>query len=95
LIKDRETRLAFYDFPAEHWMHIRPTKPIASTFVTVRMRPDKPQGGLSRETTLMMVFKLFEKAQKRWRRLHGAPYLLDVLAGGEFQDGMRVEPNAA
>lgn len=95
LEKDREALLAFYDFPAEHWVHIRTTHPIESTFSTVRLRTDKTRGCLSRETTLTRVFKLFESAQKRWRRLHGAPYLREVLEGVEFQDGIRVEPEAA
>jgi putative transposase len=95
LEKDREALLAFYDFPAEHWVHIRTTNPIESTFSTVRLRTDKTRGCLSRETTLTMVFKLFESAQKRWRRLNGAQYLNDVLEGVEFQDGIRAEPEAA
>jgi transposase-like protein len=95
LEKDREALLAFYDFPAEHWVHIRTTNPIESTFSTVRLRTDKTRGCLSRETTLTMVFKLFESAQKRWRRLNGAQYLSDVLEGVEFQDGIRVESEAA
>lgn len=95
LVKDREALLAFYDFPAEHWVHIRTTNPIESTFSTVRLRTDKTRGCLSRETTLTMVFKLFESAQKRWRRLNGAQYLKEVLEGVEFRDGVRVESEAA
>jgi putative transposase len=95
LSKDRDPLLAFYDFPAEHWRHMRTTNPIASTCATGRMRTDKTQGCLSRETTLTMGCKLFESAQKRWRRLHGAQYRLDVLEGIAFQDGIRVEPDAA
>jgi transposase-like protein len=87
--------LAFYDFPAEHWVHIRTTNPIESMFSTVRLRTDKTRGCLSRETTLTMVFKLFESAQKRWRRLNGTQELNDVLEGVEFQDGIRIEPEAA
>ncbi len=87
LEKDREALLAFYDFPAEHWVHPRTTNPIESTFSTVRLRTDKTRGSLLRETTLTMVFKLFESAQKRWRRLNGAEYLSDVYEGVEFQDG--------
>ena len=95
LEKDREALLAFYDFPAEHWVHIRTTNPIESMFSTVRLRTDQTRGCLSRETTLTMVFKLFESAQKRWRRLNGSQYLSDVLEGVEFQDGIRVEAEAA
>jgi transposase-like protein len=95
LEKDREALLAFYDFPAEHWVHIRTTNPIESMFSTVRLRTDKTRGCLSRETTLTMVFKLFESAQKRWRRLNGVQELNDVLEGVEFQDGIRIEPEAA
>jgi transposase-like protein len=95
LEKDREALLAFYDFPAEHWVHIRTTNPIESTFSTVRLRTDKTRGCLSRETTLTMVFKLSESAQKRWRRLNGTQELNDVLEGVEFQDGIRIEPEAA
>jgi putative transposase len=95
LEKDGETLLAFYDFPAAPWTHIRTTNPIGSTFSTVRLRTDKTRGCLSRETTLTVVFKLFESAQKRWRRLNGAQHLSDVLEGVEFQDGIRVEPEAA
>ena len=95
LEKDREALLAFYDFPAEHWVHIRTTNPIESMFSTVRLRTDQTRGCLSRETTLTMVFKWFESAQKRWRRLNGSQYLSDVLEGVEFQDGIRVEAEAA
>ncbi len=95
LAKDREALLAFYDYPAEHWVHIRTTNPIESTFSTVRLRTDKTRGCLSRETTLTMVFKLFESAQKRWRRLNGAQYLKEVLEGVEFRDGTRVASEAA
>ncbi len=95
LAKDREALLAFYDFPAEHWVHIRTTNPIESTFSTLRLRTDKTRGCLSRETTLTMVFKLFESAQKRWRRLNGAQYLKEVLEGVEFKDGIRVQSEAA
>lgn len=95
LSKDREALLAFYDYPAEHWVHIRTTNAIESTFSTVRLRTDKTRGCLSRETTLTMVFKLFESAQKRWRRLNGAQYLKEVLEGVEFRDGIRAASKAA
>jgi putative transposase len=95
LAKDREVLLTCYDVPAEHWGHIRTTNPIESTFSTVRLRTDKTRGCLSRQTTLTMVFKLCRSAQKRWRRLNGAQYMVDVLEGTEFQDGIRVESAAA
>src|SRR5690606_23025997 len=71
LEKDREALLAFYDFPAEHWGHLRTTNPIESTFATVRLRTGKTRGCLSRKTGLAMVFKLMQSAQKRWRKLNG------------------------
>jgi transposase-like protein len=95
LAKDREVLLTFYDFPAEHWMHIRTTNPIASTLSTVRLRTDKTRGCLSRQTTLTMVFTLGQSAQKRWRRLNGAQYMIDLLEGTTFQDGIRAESEAA
>ena len=69
--KDRDTLLAFYDFPAEHWKHLRTTNPIESTFATVRHRTIRSKGCLSNRTALAMVFKLLEAAQKSWRRLDG------------------------
>jgi transposase-like protein len=95
LAKDREVLLTFYAFPAEHWVHIRTTNPIESTFSTVRLRTDKTRGCLSRQTALTMVFKLCQSAQKRWHRLNGAQHMIDVLEGAEFQDGIRVESEAA
>ena len=68
LAQDREVLLAFYDFPAEHWGHIRTTNPIESTFATVRLRTNKTRGCLSRTTMLAMVFKLWQSAAKRWHR---------------------------
>src|SRR5690606_26850042 len=70
LKKDREALLAFYDFPAEHWLHIRTTNPIESTFATVRLRTDKTKGSGSRIACLTMVFKLAESASRKWRRLN-------------------------
>ena len=72
LAKDRERLLAFYDFPAEHWKHLRSTNPIESTFATVRLRTTKTKGCLSRSTALAMVFKLLLSAQRKWRRLDGS-----------------------
>ncbi len=95
LRKDREALLTFYDFPAEHWVHLRTTNPIESTFATVRLRTAKTRGCLSRETTLTMVFKLCRSAEKRWRRLNRPTQVAEVMNGMEFQDGMHIEKKAA
>jgi putative transposase len=87
LAKDRDALLAFYDFPAEHWPHLRTTNPIESTFATVRLRTAKTRGCLSRETMLSMVFKLCQSAEKRWRRLQGYKKIADVVRGVRFIDG--------
>ncbi len=81
--------LAFYDFPAEHWVHIRTTNPIESTFATVRLRTAKTRGCVSRESILSMVFKLTQSAQKGWRKLRGFKLLADVVQGICFKDGVR------
>jgi transposase-like protein len=95
LAQDREVLLAFYDFPAEHWGHIRTTNPIESTFATVRLRTNKTRGCLSRTTMLAMVFKLWQSAAKRWHRLRAAHYLPEVMHGMAFKDGIRVAQDAA
>jgi putative transposase len=95
LAQDREVLLAFYDFPAEHWGHIRTTNPIESTFATVRARTAKTRGCLSRVTMLAMVFKLYQSAAKRWHRLRAAHYLPEVMQGMAFKDGLRVAQDAA
>jgi putative transposase len=95
LAQDREVLMAFYDFPAEHWGHIRTTNPIESTFATVRARTDKTRGCLSRVTMLAMVFKLYQSAAKRWHRLRAAHYLTEVMNGVAFKDGLRVAQDAA
>ena len=95
LEKDREELLAFYDFPAEQWPHLRTTNPIESTFATVRLRTAKTRGCLSRETMLTMVFRLSLSAEKRWRRLRGFHYLADVVRGVQFQDGIHPQTKAA
>lgn len=87
LTKDRDVLLTFYDFPAEHWGHIRTTNPIESTFATVRLRHKKTKGNGSRRACLAMVFKLCESAQKRWRRLNGHELIQDVIASVTFTDG--------
>ncbi len=89
LLKDREPLLAFYDFPAEHWSHLRTTNPIESTFATVQLRTYRTKGPGSRQAGLAMVFKLAQQAEKRWRKLNGSALLSDVLAGVVFIDGTR------
>jgi len=89
LKKDREELLCFYDFPAEHWQHLRTTNPIESTFATVRLRTKRTKGCGSRIATLTMVFKLMQSAQKRWRRLNGFDKLQDVAADIPYINGLR------
>ena len=91
LEKDRDVLLAFYDFPAEHWQHIRSTNPIESTFATVRLRTDKTRGAVSTGTVTPFVFKLVQSAQKRWHRIRGFKTLGDVIEGVQFRDGIKVE----
>lgn len=88
LRKDREVLLAFYDFPAEHWKHLRTTNPIESTFATIRLRHRRTKGNGTRKTSLAMMFKLAQAAQKRWRRLNGHEQLLLILQGRTFVDGV-------
>jgi transposase-like protein len=88
LVKDREELLLFYDFPAMHWIHLRTTNPIESTFATVRLRTTKTKGSGSRSACLTMVFKLMESASKKWRLLNGSPLLAKVIAGVRFVDGV-------
>jgi transposase-like protein len=87
LTKDREPLLRFYDFPAEHWRHIRTTNPIESTFATVRHRTRQTKGCLSRDKTRIMVFKLIKAAEKNWLRLRGRNQLPKLIAGVKFVDG--------
>ena len=88
--QDRDALLAFYDFPAEHWKHLRTTNPIESTFATVRHRTIRSKGCLSNRTALAMVFKLLEGAQKSWRRLDGHSQLPKLVVGVTFNDGIEV-----
>ena len=88
LTRDREALLAFYDFPAEHWQHIRTTNPIESVFATVRHRTVRSKGCLSHKTALAMVFKLVTAASKTWRRLNGYEQLPRVIQGVKFTDGI-------
>ena len=95
LQKDRDALLAFYDFPAEHWKHLRTTNPIESTFATVRHRTIRSKGCLSNKTALAMVFKLIEGAQKTWRRLDGQNLLPKLIANVKFKDGIEASPPQA
>jgi len=88
LSKDKEDLFTFYDFPAEHWIHIRTTNPIESTFATVRLRTKRTKGCGSRVATLTMVFKLVEQAEKHWRRMNGHALILKLLEGVKFTDGI-------
>ncbi|WP_027183019.1 IS256 family transposase [Desulfovibrio inopinatus] len=90
LKKDREELLIFYDFPAEHWAHIRTTNPIESTFATVRLRTSKTRGCVSRDTIRAMVFKLVQSAQQSWRRLRGYKLLDKLITGTKFVNGEEV-----
>src|SRR3954468_13927701 len=90
LTKDREALLAFFDFPAEHWDHLRTANPIESVFATVRHRTVRTKGALSPTTARLMVFKLVMAAAKTWRRLTGENQLPKVMAGVTFQDGTEV-----
>lgn len=90
LKKDKEKLLAFYDFPAEHWLHIRTTNPIESAFATVRLRTKKSKNCGSRDTTLAMVYKLMQTAEKRWIKIRGFRLLTLVVNNVEFKDGIKV-----
>mgnify|MGYP000108324606 FL=1 len=90
LTKDREALLAFFDFPAEHWDHLRTTNPIESVFATVRHRTVRTKGALSHKTARLMVFKLVIAASKTWRRLKGENQLPKVVEGITFTDGVAV-----
>jgi len=90
LIKDRDALLAFYDFPAEHWKHLRTTNVVESSFATVRHRTVRSKGCLSNKTALAMIFKLAEAAEKSWRRLNGHNQLPKIILGIKFTDGIEV-----
>jgi transposase-like protein len=90
LAKDREALLTFYDFPAEHWDHLRSSNPIESVFATVRHRTVRTKGALSQETARLMVFKLVMAAARTWRRLKGENQLPKVIEGVTFKDGVEV-----
>ena len=90
LVKDRDALLAFFDFPAEHWAHLRTSNPIESVFATVRHRTVRTKGALSPRTAKLMVFKLVDAASKTWRRLKGTNYLPKVIAGVRFSNGIEI-----
>ena len=90
LVKDRTALLAFYDFPAEHWIHIRTTNPIESSFATIRHRTTRTKNCVSRNTLMGLVFQLALTAEKSWRKLGGFKLLPDVVQGLRFEDGLRV-----
>ena len=81
------TLTAFYDFPAEHWRHLRTTNPIESSFATVKLRTRVTKGAGSKKAALAMAYKLLDAAQERWRRFNGHELVADVLAGAKFKDG--------
>ena len=90
LDKDWDALTAFYDFPAEHWRHLRTTNPIESSFATVKLRAKVTKGAGSKKAALAMAYKLLDAAQERWRRFNGHELVGDVLAGAKFKDGVKV-----
>ena len=90
LAKGKDALLAFYDFPAQHWLHIRTTNPVESTSATVRLRTRRTKGSGSRIACLAMVFKLAQAAERMWRKLNGHKLLGDVIRGVQFKDGIKV-----
>ena len=88
LTKDTEAMLAFFDFPAGHWDHLRTSNPIESVFATVRHRTQRTKGALSQKTVKLMVFTLVRAASQKWRRLNGANQLPRVIEGVKFTDGI-------
>lgn len=95
LIEDKEVLFQFYDFPAEHWQHIRTTNPIESTFATVRHRTRRTKGCGTRTATLTMTYKLAMEAEKKWRRINGRKLIFKIMTGIRFEDGLEVKENAA
>lgn len=91
LEKDKAALLAFFDFPAEHWLHIRTTNPIESSFAGVRLRTRVTKGAGSRQAALMMTYKLLDSLQERWRRINGHELVAEVLDGATFKDGIKLE----
>ena len=95
LRKDRAQLLSFYDFPAEHWGHLRTTNPIESTFATIRLRHRRTKGNGTRRASLAMMFKLAQSASKKWRRLRSHEKITLVIEGRSFKDGIMQEEIAA
>ncbi|QEG02384.1 Transposase, Mutator family [Stieleria maiorica] len=95
LKKDRDVLLTFYDFPAEHWSHLRTTNPIESTFATIRLRHRRTKGNGTRRASLAMMFKLAQSASKKWRRLNSHDKIIYVIEGRPFKDGIMQEQVAA
>ena len=95
LVKDRDVLLEFYNFPADHWIHLRTTNPVESTFATVRLRHRRTKGCGSRNASLAMVFKLARVAQNSWRRLNGHQLITKLVEGYRFKDGIMQERDAA
>ncbi len=94
LVKDRDALLAFYEFPAEHWIHIRTSNVIESSFATVRHRTDRTKGSLTRDGMLAMIYKLGLSAERSWHRLRGFQWLAKVIEGVKFSDGVEVQKTA-
>ncbi len=90
LDRDWQHLTAFYDFPAEHWRHLRTSNAIESSFATVKLRTRVTKGAGSKKAALAMAYKLLDAAQERWRRFNGHELVADVLAGVTFKDGIRV-----
>jgi putative transposase len=90
LDKDWDALTAFFDFPAEHWRHLRTTNPIESSFATVKLRTKVTKGAGSKKAALAMAYKLLDAAQDRWRRFNGHELVGDVLDGVKFKDGIKI-----
>ncbi len=90
LEKDRAVLLTFFDFPADHWVHLRTTNPIESTFATVRHRTSRTKNCVTRTTFLGLAFKMSEEAAKTWRRIRGPEKVAELLAGARYEDGILV-----
>ena len=93
VVDDAEALLAFFDFPAEHWVHLKTTNPIESTFATVRLRTRVTKGPGSRAAGLAMAFKLIEAAEQRWRVVNSPHLVALVRAGAKFEKGVPIEQN--
>ncbi len=91
LLKDRESLMTFYEFPAVHWQHLRTTNPIESTFATIRHRTTRTKGCVTRDSMLHMIFKLGECAETNWRKLRGFAYLAKVVEGVKFVNGEEIQ----